>query len=186
MYEHQLYLTTLFELLDFQPMIRAPEHPVPIRNPMQEGIEFRHVTYAYEGKDEPALEDVSFTIGRGETVAIVGHNGAGKTTLVKLISRLYDPQEGQVLIDGRDVRDYDPDVLRNEYGVLFQDYVSYQFNARENIGVGRIERLDDTPAIAEAATKSGASTIIERLPEGYETALGKWFDGGANPSRRAW
>jgi ATP-binding cassette subfamily B protein len=186
MYEHQLYLKTLFELLDFQPLVRAPERPVPIRRPIQEGIEFRNVTYAYEGKDEPALKNVSFKIEPGETVAIVGHNGAGKTTLVKLVARLYDPQEGQVLIDGRDVREYDPDELRGEFGVLFQDYVSYQFSARENIGVGRVERLDDTPAIAEAATKSGAASVIEALPEGYDTVLGKWFDGGVNLSGGEW
>jgi ATP-binding cassette, subfamily B, bacterial len=186
MYEHQLYLQTLFELLDFKPLVRAPEHPVPLRRPIQQGIEFRHVTYTYEGKDEPALNDVSFTIAPGETVAIVGHNGAGKTTLVKLLARLYDPQEGQVLIDGHDVREYDPDALRNEFGVLFQDYVSYQFSARENIGVGRIERLDDVTAISDAATKSGASTVIEALPQGYETVLGKWFDGGVNLSGGEW
>jgi len=186
MYEHQLYLTTLFELLDFKPLVRAPDDPKPIRHPMHEGIEFRNVTYAYEGKDEPALDDVSFTIQRGETIAIVGHNGAGKTTLVKLLARLYDPQQGQVLIDGRDVREYDPDELRGEFGVLFQDYVSYQFSARENIGIGRVERLDDTPAIAAAATKSGAASVIEGLPEGYETVLGKWFDGGVNLSGGEW
>jgi ATP-binding cassette subfamily B protein len=186
MYEHQLYLKVLFELLDFQPRINAPEHPAAIRRPMRQGIEFRHVTYAYEGQDQPALRDVSFTIQPGETVAIVGHNGAGKTTLVKLLARLYDPQEGQVLIDGRDVREYDPAELRGEFGVLFQDYVSYQFTARENIGIGRAERLEDTPAIAQAAAKSGAAPVIERLPEGYETVLGKWFDGGVNLSGGEW
>jgi ATP-binding cassette subfamily B protein len=186
MYEHQLYLQTLFELLEFEPQVHAPEHPIPIRRPIQQGIEFRNVTYTYEGKDTPALNEVSFTIAPGETVAIVGHNGAGKTTLVKLLARLYDPQAGQVLIDGHDVREYDPDELRSEFGVLFQDYVSYQFSARENIGVGRIERLDDAPAIADAAFKSGASTVIEALPEGYETVLGKWFDGGVNLSGGEW
>jgi ATP-binding cassette subfamily B protein len=186
MYEHQLYLQTLFELLEFKPLVRAPEHPVPIRRPIQQGIEFRNVSYTYEGKDEPAIKNVSFSIAPGETVAIVGHNGAGKTTLVKLLARLYDPQEGQVLIDGHDLREYDPDELRNEFGVLFQDYVTYQFSARENIGIGRIERLDDAPAITSAAVKSGASTVIEGLPQGYETVLGKWFDGGVNLSGGEW
>lgn len=186
MYEHQLYLQTLFELLDFKPLVQAPAQPIPFRRPIQSGIEFRDVTYTYEGKDEPAIDHVSFKIDKGETVAIVGHNGAGKTTLVKLLARLYDPQEGQVLIDGHDVREYDPDVLRNEFGVLFQDFVSYQFSARENIGIGRLERLDDADAIAEAATKSGASRVIEGLPQGYETVLGKWFDGGVNLSGGEW
>ncbi|MBV8719773.1 MAG: ABC transporter ATP-binding protein [Chloroflexi bacterium] len=186
MYEHQLYLQTLFELLDFKPQVQAPEHPIAVRRPIEQGIEFRNVTYTYEGKDQPAIDNVSFTIRKGETVAIVGHNGAGKTTLVKLLARLYDPQEGQILIDGHDVREYDPDALRNEFGVLFQDYVSYQFSARENIGVGRIERLDDATAITDAATKSGASTVIEGLPQGYETVLGKWFEGGVNLSGGEW
>ncbi len=186
MYEHQLYLTTLFELLDFEPLVRSPEQPVPLRHPIQEGIEFRNVSYTYEGKAKPAIDNVSFHIAPGETIAIVGHNGAGKTTLVKLLARLYDPQQGQVLIDGRNVREYDPDELRGEFGVLFQDYVSYQFSARENIGIGRVERLDDTAAIAGAADKSGAAPVIEALPEGYDTVLGKWFDGGVNLSGGEW
>jgi len=186
MYEHQLYLATLFELLDFKPLVNAPAHPVPIRRPFQEGIEFRDVSYTYEGKDEPALANVSFTIAPGETVAIVGHNGAGKTTLVKLLARLYDPQSGTILIDGHDARDYDPVALRGEYGVLFQDYVSYQLSARENIGVGRVDRLDEAGAITTAATQSGAASVIERLPAGYETLLGKWFDGGVNLSGGEW
>jgi len=186
MYEHQLYLATLFELLDFKPLVNAPAHPVPIRRPFQEGIEFRDVSYTYEGKDEPALANVSFTIAPGETVAIVGHNGAGKTTLVKLLARLYDPQSGTILIDGHDARDYDPVALRGEYGVLFQDYVSYQLSARENIGVGRVDRLDEASAITTAATQSGAAAVIERLPAGYETLLGKWFDGGVNLSGGEW
>ena len=169
-----------------EPQIDAPTHPAEIRRPFQEGIEFRNVTYTYEGHDRPALEDVSFTIARGETVAIVGHNGAGKTTLVKLLARLYDPQSGQVLIDGRDVREYDPDELRGEFGVLFQDYVSYQLSARENIGVGRIERLDDRRRSRTRPIKSGASSVIEGLPEGYDTVLGKWFDGGVNLSGGEW
>ena len=186
MHEHQLYLRSLFEVLDLQPNVVAPPHPVPIRRPFREGIEFREVTYAYEGHDKPAIDGVSFVIQPGETVAIVGHNGAGKTTLVKLLARLYDPQEGQVLIDGHDVREYDPDELRGEFGVLFQDYISYQLSARENIGVGRTEWLDDRAAVATAATKSGAAPVIERLPDGYETVLGKWFDGGVQLSGGEW
>ncbi len=186
MYEHQLYLSSLFEVLDFKPSVVAPPRPAPIRRPFEEGIEFRDVTYHYEGHDEPALKDVSFIIRPGETVAVVGHNGAGKTTLVKLLARLYDPDSGQVLIDGRDAREYDPVELRREFGVLFQDYVTYQFSARENIGVGRTEEIANTVAIASAADKSGAAPVIEKLPEGYETVLGKWFDGGTQLSGGEW
>jgi ATP-binding cassette subfamily B protein len=150
------------------------------------GIRFEGVTFRYPGQTAETLAGFDLDIPAGRSLAIVGANGAGKTTLVKLVARLYDPQEGQVLIDGRDVREYDPDQLRGEFGVLFQDYVSYQFSARENIGIGRVERLDDTPAIAAAAVKSGASSVIEKLPEGYDTVLGKWFDGGVNLSGGEW
>ncbi|MBI2756649.1 MAG: ABC transporter ATP-binding protein [Chloroflexi bacterium] len=186
MYEHQLYLSSLFEVLDMQPNVVRPPHPVPVRRPFQQGIEFRHVTYTYEGHERPALEDLSFTIATGETVAVVGHNGAGKTTLVKVLARLYDVHSGQILIDGHDVRAYDPDELRSQFGVLFQDYVTYQLSARENIGVGRSDALDDLDRVTAAAAKSGASGVIEKLPEGYETVLGKWFDGGAQLSGGEW
>jgi ATP-binding cassette subfamily B protein len=186
MYEHQLYLTTLFELLDFKPAVAAPEHPIPVRRPFQQGIEFRDVTYTYENQDEPALEHVSFRIEPGETIAVVGHNGAGKTTLVKLLARLYDPQEGEVLIDGHNVKEYDPAELHDQFGVLFQDYATYQLTARENIGVGRTAALGDERAILTAATQSGAAPLIERLPDSYETVLGRWFDGGVQLSGGEW
>jgi ATP-binding cassette, subfamily B, bacterial len=186
LYEHGLYLSTLYDLLDRQPAIHAPAHPAPIRRPFQRGIEFRHVTYRYPGKETPALDDVSFTIAPGETVALVGRNGAGKTTIVKLLGRLYDPESGQVLIDGRDVREYDPQELRRQFGMMFQDYATYQLSARENIGVGDVARVGDAPAVAAAAARGGADRVITSLPEGFETTLGKWFEGGHQLSGGEW
>ncbi len=185
-YEHQLYLKTLFDLLEAKPAVGKPENPVPMRHPFQEGIEFRNVSHIYEGTGQPALRDVSFTISPGETIAIVGKNGAGKTTLVKLLARLYDPIEGQVLIDGHDVREYDPDDLRNEIGVIFQDYVTYQLTARENIGLARTEFISDMPLITDAAEKSGAHPVISGLPSGYDTLLGRWFADGHQLSGGEW
>lgn len=186
LYENQLYLTTLFDLLAAEPAVKAPEHPVPLRRPFRQGIEFRDVTHVYEGTDKVALKDVSFRIEPGETVAVVGRNGAGKTTLVKLIARLYDPVSGQVLIDGHDVREYDPAELRREIGVIFQDYVTYQLTAGENIGLGRLEQLTDEEMIARSAVKSGADEVVDRLPEGYATMLGRWFDSGHQLSGGEW
>jgi len=186
MYENNLYLNTLFDLLDMQPRIARPESPVPVARPFTRGIEFRNVTYQYKGSELPALSDLSFTVNPGETIAVVGRNGAGKTTLVKLVARLYDPQEGQVLIDGRDAREYDPDELRSQIGVIFQDYATYYLSAKENIGVGRLEQLEDLEAVREAAARGGATELIERLPEGYEALLGRWFDQGHQLSGGEW
>jgi ATP-binding cassette subfamily B protein len=185
-YENGLYLSTLYELLEREPRIHAPEHPAPVRRPFQQGIEFRNVSYRYPGRDALALDDVSFTIEPGQTVALVGRNGAGKSTVVKLLGRLYDPDEGQILIDGRDVREYDPVALRREFGVMFQDYAAYQVSAGENIGVGNVDRAEDIAAIAEAAARAGADDVVAKLPEGYETTLGKWFEGGHQLSGGEW
>ncbi len=186
MYENTLYLNTLFDLLAFTPGIRAPEAPVPVSHYFTRGIEFRNVSYAYPGRDEPALRDVSFTIAPGETMALVGRNGAGKTTIVKLLTRLYDPDSGQILIDGVDIREYDPADLRREIGVIFQDYVTYFLSARENISVGRLEAADDFDRISDAAAQSGADGVARRLPLGYDTTLGKWFDQGHQLSGGEW
>ena len=185
-YENGLYLSTLYELLEREPRIHAPEHPAPVRRPFRQGIEFRNVSYRYPGREALALDDVSFTIEPGQTVALVGRNGAGKSTVVKLLGRLYDPDEGQILIDGRDVREYDPVELRREFGVMFQDYAAYQVSAGENIGVGNVDRAEDNTAIAEAAARAGADDVVAKLPEGYETTLGKWFEGGHQLSGGEW
>ena len=186
MYENTLYLNTLFDLLAFKPRIQPPADPVPVAPRFTAGIEFRGVTYRYPGRDEPVLKNVSFTVAPGETVALVGRNGAGKTTIVKLLTRLYDPDEGQVLVNGVDVRDYDPAALRHEIGVIFQDYVTYYLSARENIGVGRLEALGDAGRIEASAEQSGADGVIAKLPEGFDTMLGKWFDQGHQLSGGEW
>jgi len=186
MYENNLYLTSLFELLEATPRIRAPEQPISVSAPLIGEIAFDGVTFTYEGSERPVLQDVSFHIAPGETIAVVGRNGAGKTTLIKLICRLYDPTQGRVLIDGHDARDYDPDDLHRNIGVMLQDFATYQTTARENIGYGRLDLMDDTEAVAAAADRSGASEIIEKLPGQYDTMLGKWFDQGVNLSGGEW
>ncbi len=185
-YEHGLYLSTLYDLLERQPRIAAPSDPAPVRRPFTHGIEFDHVSYRYPGNEALALDDVSFTIAPGETVSLVGRNGAGKSTVVKLLGRLYDPDEGRILIDGRDIRDYDPAELRRQFSVMFQDYATYQFSAGENIGVGNVAAADDADAIARAAERAGADPVVAALPDGFATMLGKWFEGGHQLSGGEW
>jgi len=185
-YEHGLYLSTLYDLLDRQPAIEAPDDPLPVRDPFQQGIEFQNVSFRYPGNEDYALENVSFTVEPGETIALVGKNGAGKTSVVKLLGRLYDPTEGRILIDGVDIRDYDPSELRRQFGTMFQDYVTYQLTVRENIGVGNLFEIDDPDAIIAAAERGGADALIGSLPEGYDTMLGKWFESGHELSGGEW
>ena len=186
MYEHNLYLSNLFELMETRSVLPTPANPVPVPNPVRGEITFDHVSFAYPGASENALTDLSFTVAPGETIAIVGRNGAGKTTLFKLICRLYDPNEGRILVDGVDIRDYDPAQLRAQIGGMFQDYVTYQATAAENIGLGSLSAIADREAVLKASRQAGSDELIAGLPQGYDTALGKWFDAGVNLSGGEW
>ncbi len=185
-YENGLYLSTLTSLMEREPRIAAPDNPTPVTVPFTRGIEFRNVSYRYPDRDLLALDNVSFMIEPRETIALVGQNGAGKSTIVKLLGRLYDPHEGQILVNGVDIREYDPVDLRRQIGVMFQDYATYQFSAADNIGIGNVDRMGDQAAIVSAAERAGANTVIDRLPAGYATALGKWFEGGHQLSGGEW
>jgi ATP-binding cassette subfamily B protein len=186
MYEHNLYLSNLFELMETTSALPTPVRPVPLPDPIRGEIRFDHMSFAYPGATEKALTDLSFTVAPGETIAIVGRNGAGKTTLFKLICRLYDPVEGRILIDGIDIRDIDPAQLRAQIGGMFQDYVTYQATAAENIGLGNLGAIADREAILTASRQAGSDDLIAGLPQGYDTALGKWFDAGVNLSGGEW
>ena len=186
MYEHNLYLNNLFELMATETTLPAPANPLPVPTPLRGEIRFDGVTFAYPGATANALTELSFTVAAGETVAIVGRNGAGKTTLFKLICRLYDPVEGRILIDGIDIRDFEPAQLRAQIGGMFQDYVAYQATAAENIGLGNLPEVADRDAILKASKEAGSDSLIASLPQGYDTALGKWFDAGVNLSGGEW
>jgi ATP-binding cassette subfamily B protein len=186
MYENGLFMSNLFSFLELQPQMVAVARPLPAPKDFRQGLEFRQVSFRYEGHEEWALRGVCLTIDPGEKIALVGPNGAGKTTLIKLLTRLYDPTEGQILLDGVDLREYDLRELRQRIGVIFQDFVRYHLAAAENVGFGQIEALDDRPRIVSAAQKSGADLVIAGLPEGYETILGRWFHKGRDLSGGEW
>lgn len=186
LYESNLYLDNLLTFLDLQPKLQAPMDGKIAPAPILEGIEFRNVSFAYPGSENLVLKNISFKIGPQERIALVGLNGAGKTTLIKLLTRLYDPSEGQILIDGTDLREYDLDSLHQRFGVIFQDFVRYQFSVRENIGFGQIDAEDDLARVKDAANRSGADEFIEELPQGYETVLGRRWERGAELSGGQW
>ncbi len=186
-YENNLFITTLFDFLAYQPHIVSPPGGlIPSGDGLR--VEFRGVSFTYPGRQEsgPALKDVSFVIEPGESIALVGRNGAGKTTIVKLLTRLYDPDEGEILINGRNLKEYDLDALRKQIGVIFQDYVTYYMTAGRNIGIGRVEAIEDLAGIRGAAAKSGADAVVAKLPEGYDSMLGKWFESGQQLSGGEW
>jgi ATP-binding cassette, subfamily B, bacterial len=185
-FEQSLYLSDLFTFFDVQPLVKSRPHARPVPVPIQSGFEFQDVGFRYPGSDGWAVRHLTFTLQPGERVALVGENGAGKTTLVKLLARLYDPDEGRVLLDGVDLRDYDLESLRHNIGVIFQDFVRYDFNFKENIGVSQVEALGDEERLHEAARRSLADSVARRLEKGYDQMLGHRFDGGVELSGGEW
>ncbi|HSU31111.1 MAG TPA: ABC transporter ATP-binding protein [Bryobacteraceae bacterium] len=184
--EQALFIKDLFEFFDTPPQIVSSPNALPVPRPITDGFRFENVSFAYAGSEQPVLTDISFHFHPGERIALVGENGAGKTTLVKLLARLYDPTEGRILLDGVDLREYNVDELRHEIGVIFQDYMRYDMLAQENIGLGRVEELDDENRVARSAEKSLAAPVIAKLPEAYRQMLGRRFEGGVDLSTGQW
>ncbi len=185
-YEQSLYLSDLFTFFDVRPRVVSQPGARAVPAPIRRGFEFQDVGFRYPGSEQWAVRGLSFTFAPEERIALVGENGAGKTTLVKLLARLYDPDEGRILLDGTDLRDYDLDSLRRNIGVIFQDFVRYDFILRENIGVSQVEQLHDDARVQEAARRSLADSLVQRFPRGYDQMLGTRFDGGVELSGGEW
>jgi ATP-binding cassette subfamily B protein len=202
MYEHNLYMANLWEFLaiaggggdDRQDaktpsLVESPVKQVGVlaswRSPSA-GIVLEDVGFRYPGKDAWALRHVSLEIPNGASVALVGENGAGKTTLVKLLTRLYEPTEGRILLGGKDLREWDAEELRRRFGVLFQDFNQYQLKVRENVGLGSVEHMEDAPRIERAVEQGGANDVVAGLPGGLDAPLGRWFQDGTELSGGQW
>lgn len=184
--ESALYLQDLFDFFEIQPQIKPDAGRPQIPQPVREGFVFENVSFKYPGSNKYSLHKLSFHLKAGEKLALVGENGAGKTTLVKLLARLYEPTEGRILLDGRDLRDYDIVDLRRNVSIIFQDYVRFQFQADENIAIGQIEELENQKQIESSAVKSLADTVINKLPAQYRQVLGRRFEGGVELSGGEW
>ena len=181
-----LYLDDLFSFFEIRPEIVSPPDALPFPSPIRTGFVFDDVGFRYPGAERWAVRHLSFTLQAGEVLALVGENGAGKTTLVKLLARLYDPDEGRILLDGHDLREYDLFALRANIGVIFQDFVRYHLSAADNIAVGRIDARADRPRIVQSAQRSLADEVIARLPGGYDQVIGKRFRTGIDLSGGEW
>ena len=184
MYEDNLYLSTLYEYLE-TPVI-APAGVEDHGPDPGDGIRFEHVTFSYPDAEEAALHDIDLHIRPGESLALVGQNGSGKTTLIKLLTRLYSPDSGRILLDGRDLRDWDEATLRKRIAVIFQDFARYQMQVGENVGAGDVEHFEDEARWREASDMGMATEFIDALPAGFKTQLGKWFKDGRELSGGQW
>jgi ATP-binding cassette, subfamily B, bacterial len=184
--DQALFLTDLLAFFAMEPTIRSKPNALPAPRPITRGVEFRNVCFSYPGNARLILDRINFKLHTDERLALIGENGQGKTTIVKLITRLYDPTEGEILLDGIDLREYDLDDLHHEIGVIFQDFMRYEMTARENIAVGRIEEINNLDLLKDAAQKSMADQTIGRLSLGYDQMLGRRFDQGVDLSGGEW
>ncbi|MCW5923344.1 MAG: ABC transporter ATP-binding protein [Saprospiraceae bacterium] len=184
--ETALYLQDFFDFLEMKPLSDNHQGKLRVPRPIREGFVFENVSFKYPGSDQWALRHLSFHLRAGEKLALVGENGAGKTTIVKLLAHLYEPDEGRILLDGIDLCDYDPEDLRSQIGIIFQDFFRYAFTAAENIAVGNIAERTARPLIEESARKSLADEVVKNLPKKYDQMLGKRFSGGIDLSGGQW
>jgi len=184
--DQALFLTDLLAFFEMKPTIQSKPNALPAPRPIVQGVEFRDVSFSYPGNSRRVLDRINFKLHTNERLALIGENGQGKTTIVKLITRLYDPTEGRILLDGVDLRDYDLDDLHREIGVIFQDFMRYEMTAAENIAVGRIEEINNLELLKNAAHKSMADETIGRLPRGFDQMLGRRFEQGVDISGGEW
>jgi ATP-binding cassette subfamily B protein len=184
--DQALFVTDLLAFFEMKPTIQSKKNALTAPRPIVRGVEFRNVSFSYPGNPRRVLDQINFQLHTNERLALIGENGQGKTTIVKLITRLYDPTEGQILLDGIDLREYDLEDLHREIGVIFQDFMRYEMTARENIAVGRIDEINNLELVKSAAQKSMADQTIGRLSSGYDQMLGRRFEQGVDLSGGEW
>jgi ATP-binding cassette subfamily B protein len=185
LYEHKLFISNLFEFLNLKPDITSPDTPTPFPESIDE-VTFDDVTFSYPDMKQPVFKHLTLTARRGEVTYIKGENGHGKTTMLKLLLRLYDPQQGSIRINGIDIRSFDLSTLRRNISVIFQDYVQFHFTVRENITFGDINNADDARRLAEALKLADAESVVSHLGKGLDTPLGRQFNGGEELSMGQW
>lgn len=186
LYHHNIFINSIFELFELKPSLREPVRPEPVQSYLPVTFEFKKVNFSYPKTTKTVLQDISFKVKSRQIISIVGMNGAGKTTLIKMLCRFYDPQEGQILMDGKDIRNYNSKEYRKQIGMVFQDYAKYQVTAADNIRFGNLEKKFDLEEIKEAAKKSGANLFIEKFPKQYDNMMGRIFDNGHEVSIGQW
>jgi ATP-binding cassette, subfamily B, bacterial len=184
--DQSLFLTDLLSFLELRPTVRSKPNALPCPRPIRQGMEFRNVSFAYPGTSRRVLQNLNLQLPQGERIALIGENGEGKTTIVKLLTRLYDPTEGRILLDGVDLREYNLEDYASQIAVIFQDFMRYDMTARENISIGRIGEQENMPQILSAAQKSLADNVIQKLQGGYDQMLGRRFDAGVDLSGGEW